>query len=119
MQDLIAKLLKVPLAGKLVGAQAIVVALCGVLVAALGLRPEGREGILLLAVAGLSGLPITIALVNLALRPLRQLEATAQRVSEGDYDARVPDTLLADRTITRVAKTFNTLLDRLTEVGAG
>jgi len=115
MQDLIAKLLKVPLAGKLVGAQAIVVALCGVLVAALGLRPAGPEGILLLAVAGLSGLPITIALVNIALRPLRQLEATARRVGEGDYDARVPDTLLADRTMMRVARTFNTLLDRLTE----
>ena len=115
MQAVVATLLKVPLAAKLVGAQALVVTICGVLVAVLGWRPVGREGILMLAVAGLSGLPITIALVNIALRPLRQLEATARRVSEGDYDARVPDTLLADRTITRVAKTFNTLLDRLTE----
>src|SRR5688500_10075169 len=78
MQAVVLALLQVPLAAKLVGAQALVVAMCGVLVAVLGLRPEGREGILLLAVAGLSGLPITIALVNLALRPLRQLEATAQ-----------------------------------------
>jgi two-component system NarL family sensor kinase len=109
----IANLLKFPLAAKLVGAQAIVVALCGALVMSLGWRPEGREELVLLAVAGMSGLPITIGLVALALRPLRQLEETALRFGQGEYDARVPDMLLADRSMARLAKTFNTLLDHV------
>ena len=111
----VSRILKVPLAAKLVGAQAIVVALCGVLVVSLGWRPEGREELLLLTVAGMSGLPVTISLVFLALRPLRQLEETARRVGNGDYKARVPETLLADRTMTRLSQTLNTLLDRITD----
>ena len=112
MPGLVAKLQKIPLAAKLVGAQAIVVALCGVFVVALGWRPEGRDELLLLTIAGMSGLPITIGLVALALRPLRQLEATARRFGEGDYNARVPD-MQTDRGVTRLANTFNALLDQV------
>ena len=112
---IVSRILKIPLAAKLVGAQAIVIALCGALVMALGWRPDGREELLLLALAGMSGLPVTISLVFLALRPLRQLEETARRVGNGDYEARVPETVLADRTITRLSQTLNTLLDRITD----
>jgi signal transduction histidine kinase len=112
---IVSRILKIPLAAKLVGAQAIVIALCGALVMSLGWRPDGREELLLLALAGMSGLPVTILLVSIALRPLHQLEETARRVGNGDYAARVPDMLLADRTMTRLSQTLNTLLDRITD----
>lgn len=111
---IVSRILKIPLAAKLVGAQAIVVALCGAVIMSLGWRPDGRDEFLILVVAGMSGLPVTISLVSLALRPLRQLEEVARRVGNGDYEARVPETALADRTITRLSQTLNTLLDRIT-----
>jgi signal transduction histidine kinase len=109
------RLLQVPLAAKLVGAQAIVLALCGGLVVSLGWRPHDAGEVALIAIAATAGLPITILLVELALRPLRQLEATAHRVGEGDYTARVPGSVLADRKMNRLAGTLNTLLDRVTD----
>lgn len=109
------RLLKLPLATKLVGAQVLVLALCTALALALGWRPAGRGEIVLLAFVASSGLPFTIGLVMLALRPLRQLEAIAHRIGGGDYTARVPESVLADRRMTRLSTTFNTLLDQLTD----
>jgi signal transduction histidine kinase len=109
------RLLKLPISAKLVGAQAVVLALCTGLALLLGWRPAGRGEIVLLMFVALSGLPIAIALVMLALRPLRQLEETALLVGEGDYSARTPETVLADRRMTRLSTTFNALLDQLTD----
>jgi signal transduction histidine kinase len=115
MRTAAVRLLTLPLAAKLVGAQVLMLALCASLALALGWRPVTRGEIVLLTIFAMSGLPITIGLVILALRPLRQLEATARQVGDGDYTARVPFTVLADRRMTRLAKTFNTLLEQLTE----
>jgi signal transduction histidine kinase len=109
------RLLKLPLTAKLIGAQAIVLALCASLAVALGWRPVDQGEVVLLVIFAMSGWPITIGLVILALRPLRQLEATARQVGDGDFSARVPYTVLADRRMMRLSTTFNTLLDQLTE----
>jgi signal transduction histidine kinase len=57
---------------------------------------------------------LNAALVWWALLPLRELEATASRVSQGDLDARVAEQRLADRDIARIGATLNRLLDGVT-----
>jgi signal transduction histidine kinase len=55
----------------------------------------------------------SLLLVWLALRPIAILEAAAERVSGGDFDARVPYSALADRKVTQLSVTLNRLLDRV------
>ena len=103
------RLLRVPLLGKLVGANV------GVLLLALvahWLRPDASANGEV-AVALLLSFVVTTFLVWLALRPIVELEATADRVAEGDYAARVPPSALADRDARRLADTMNRLLDRV------
>lgn len=57
---------------------------------------------------------LNAALVWWALLPLRELEATARRVSRGELDARVAQRRLADRDIARIGATLNQLLDGVT-----
>jgi signal transduction histidine kinase len=112
----IAALLAIPLAGKLAGASAVVVA------AAIGAafsvhrgapRDGGGSMLLVMLFALGTSILVNVALVLIALRPMRHLESTAERVSRGDLDARVPPSLLADRNIARVGRTFNRVLDEL------
>jgi signal transduction histidine kinase len=109
------RVLSVPLLGKLAGANLIIV-----LAALAGVAPERRLGVpgsavSILGIAlGLS-LVMNLVLVYVALRPLKDLEAAAARVSAGDMEARVAPSILADRDIARVGSTLNALLDRLTE----
>ena len=101
------RLLRVPLLGKLVGANA------GVLLLALGahwLRPDASATTELAVALSLS-FGVTTFLVWLALRPIVELEATAERVADGDFAARVPASPLADRDARRMAATINRLLD--------
>lgn len=102
-------LLRVPLLGKLVGANA------GVLLLALvghWFRPDATATAEV-AVALTLSFVVTTFLVWLALRPIVDLEATADRVADGDYTARVPESPLADRDAQRLADTMNRLLDRV------
>ena len=102
-------LLRVPLLGKLVGANA------GVLLFALAghwLRPDASATAEVAVALSLSFVATTF-LVWLALRPIVELEATADRVADGDFAARVPDSPLADRDAQRLADTMNRLLDRV------
>jgi signal transduction histidine kinase len=57
---------------------------------------------------------LNTTLVYWALLPLRALETTARRVSAGDLAARVPAAATADRDISRIGATLNTLLDNVT-----
>jgi signal transduction histidine kinase len=54
-----------------------------------------------------------VLLVRVALQPLQKLEETAERVSRGDVNARVPQSAVADRDMERVGRTLNQLLDNL------
>lgn len=103
------RLFRVPLLAKLVGANA------GVLLLALvghWLGPDASDT-MELAVAALLSIGVTTFLVWLALRPIVQLEATAGRVADGDFSARVPPSPLADRDAARLADTMNRLLERV------
>jgi len=74
-----------------------------------------REIVVLVGLALAMSVVVSLLLVQIALLPLRELEATARRVRDGDYSARVPRSPLADRDMARVGGTLNLLLDRLTE----
>jgi signal transduction histidine kinase len=106
-------LLRVPLAAKLAGANAVVVAVAAwaLLEHAAGRGGEGTLAVVALALV--AGIVVNWALVALALRPLRALEVTADRIWRGDLEARVAPSPLADANIARVGSTVNRLLDGL------
>ena len=110
----IERLLALPLAGKLAGASTlVVVAAVGAMLVVHVDIPRNGQTLLLTAAALVTSLAVNIALVCIALRPLHELEATAERVSRHELDARVPPSLLADRDMARVGRTFNRVLDDL------
>ena len=106
-------ILSIPLIGKLAGANTIIVAAAAIM--GVVLHAESGDGRLLLVLVGslVLALLVNLALVYVALRPLQELEETAARVWKGDFNARVPRSILADRNIERVGRTFNLLLDGL------
>jgi signal transduction histidine kinase len=110
----LARFLAVPLSAKLAGANATIViaALGAALVTHRGDAEDQKLLVLMVAALGLS-LVVSVGLVIAALRPLRCLEQTAERVSSGDLAARVLPSPLADRNIARVGRTFNRVLDDL------
>ncbi|HET7551563.1 MAG TPA: sensor histidine kinase [Gemmatimonadaceae bacterium] len=107
--------LGVPLLAKIAGANALIVIIA--IVISLGLHDLNRPGITLasvMMVALVLSLLVNLLLVQVALRPIRDLENTAHRVWGGDLEARVPPSLVADRDMVRVGRTVNLLLDALT-----
>jgi two-component system sensor histidine kinase UhpB len=106
---LVSTILRVPLLGKLLGANALIVV--GAILTHVVL-PASSTAIQLGVMLVLS-FAVTAVLVWLALRPIVQLEATATKVSEGDFSARVPDSALADRQIVQLSRTMNRLLERV------
>jgi len=102
-------ILRVPLLGKLLGANLAFVAAAFVAHEAFPSTPVVAQLGVTLAVSFVA----TAVLVWLALRPIAKLEAIAERVSEGDFAVRVPTSPLADRDMARLSCTVNRLLDRV------
>src|SRR6185503_11569169 len=102
--------LRVPLLGKVLGANLLLIAAA---VAGHFALPFATAAIQLSVLLCLS-FALTTALVWLALRPIAELEDTAHRVTAGDFSARVPMSVLADRDILSLSSTMNRLLDRVT-----
>lgn len=107
--------LRVPLAGKLAGANAIIVLAATAAAFAVHGGGAGDSRVLLILGLALGGsLVVNVTLVVIALRPLGDLEATAAKIWQGDLEARVPTSLLADAHLARIGGTLNVLLDGLT-----
>ncbi|HEX6313645.1 MAG TPA: ATP-binding protein [Gemmatimonadaceae bacterium] len=106
-------LLRLPITGKIAGANALI-ALAAVMVARfggiVGQAPK-LWAVLLISLA--VAMVVNCALVFVALRPLKDLEDTARRVWQGELDARVPPSIVADAGVQRVGNTLNLLLDGL------
>lgn len=102
-------ILRVPLLGKLVGANLVL------FVGTFALHElfPAASSTLQLAIPLVVGFVATTALVWLALRPVAELEATADRVARGDFTARVPASSVADRDILRLSTTINRVLSRV------
>lgn len=103
------RVLRVPLLGKILGANGVLMLASLVTHVALpGVNTTAQlAGVLVLSFA------VTAWLVWLALRPIAQLQIAAQRVSSGDFSVRVPESPLADRSVGRLSATVNRLLDRV------
>lgn len=100
--------LRVPLAAKLVGANLLVVAIL------LGARLRAGEPVTHLVLATfVAVIVVHLALIVVALRPIRDLETVADRVWRGDYRARVAESNIADDEVLRIGSMFNILLDGL------
>ena len=115
LMEVAARVLRVPLLGKLAGANVLIV-----LAALVGMAAEQQldvpgSAVSILGMALGVSLVVNLVLVYVALRPLKDLETAATRVSGGDMEARVAPSMLADRDIARVGLTLNALLDTLTE----
>lgn len=59
----------------------------------------------------LGGMALNALLIRTALSPLEALEKTARMVDEGDLDARVPPSPLADGATVKLVRLFNRMLD--------
>ena len=104
--------LGVPLAAKLAGASLLVAAAGTGAVLAAERAGLARPGALLAAAAAcLVALLVSFALLHLALRPVAELQRTAERVWRGDLSARVAPSPLADPALQRVGDTLNRVLD--------
>lgn len=111
----LARILGVNLSAKIVGANALIAA--GAVAASQivgGGDLHDARILAILAGAVVGSLIVNTVLVSLALRPLSDLEATAQKILKGDISARVPDSPLADSDVRRVGGAINILLDQLT-----
>lgn len=110
----IARLLRFPLRGKILVANAAIVA------AVLGLAwiahptdvefPTGLFVTIALAALATTVL-VNLAILRIALRPLRRLQETAARLRSGDLQARAPLSSLADRRTRELIEAFNETLD--------
>ncbi|HEY0971229.1 MAG TPA: sensor histidine kinase [Gemmatimonadales bacterium] len=112
------RLLAVPLGWKLLGKDVLVGILTAAAVVAVydaGLSTGKTISALVAVVAAAVciSLLLSAALSFVALRPVEEVENTAERVWRGDFGARVPPSLLADRDMARVGNTFNLLLDSI------
>ncbi len=106
------RVFRVPLSGKLLGAN-LLVALIALAALFIAHAPEGdvTETLLVPILAVLFSIGANIALVTVALRPLRELERTAQRVWAGDLSVRARPTHTEDPDLGRVRSAINLLLD--------
>lgn len=109
VQRLLAPALRVPLLLKLLGANAVLLAAALV---AHEVWPDTSMLAQLWIVMGLSFV-VSAFFVWLALRPLNDLEHTADLVSHGDFTARVPASPIADRNMLKLSATVNRLLERV------
>jgi two-component system, NarL family, sensor histidine kinase UhpB len=114
------RLLRLSLFYKVLVANAAIVLSFSLLATLAVARIQGAEaavGILLsLAVAAaLVSVAVNALIIQLALEPLRVLKATADRIQEGDLEARVPPSRLADPDMERVTAATNGMLDRLAD----
>lgn len=119
-EGLRARLLAVPLFYKILIANAVIVLFFSLTATWLAVHLVGTQADLiaigLIAVAGAAvSLAVNAVIIQLALDPLRLLKETAERVQEGDLDARVPLSPLADLEMQRLTLATNAMLDRLLE----
>ena len=115
-----ARLLGVPLFYKILIANAVIVLVFSLLSIWLAMRVVwagmGTGPLWAWAAAGATiSVGVNALIIQLALEPLRLLKQTADRVQDGDLDARVPYSALADRETARLMAATNGMLERTSE----
>ncbi|MEO8580329.1 MAG: histidine kinase [Gemmatimonadales bacterium] len=107
-------ILAVPLEVKVLGANLVIVAITTLaLLIPLSDGSQRLQALLIVFVALGIGAGVNYLLIRLALRPIKNLEQIARRVSEGRVGERVPPSLIADSDLAHLAATINEMLDSL------
>ena len=114
------RLLGVPLFYKILVANAAIVLVFSVLAIWLALRAvwsgAGTGPLWVWAAAGvIISIGVNALIIQLALEPMRLLKQMADRVQDGDLDARLPYSVLADRETARLMAAINGMLDRMSD----
>jgi len=99
---------------KLAGANALIVVVAWT-AAWLDQRGGDSHLLIVLAVALAAGMVVNLVLLIIALRPIKDLEATAARVWKGDLGARVPWSAVADPGIERLSVALNLMIETLSQ----
>ena len=111
MSTVLRRLLSIPLAWKVAGAN-LLIALAAVAAEMWGHLPASPGSASLITAAAIAAaMVVNFIIVRIAFVPLHSLEATVARVADGDFDARVPRSTFADRDMLRVGAMVNVLLD--------
>ena len=108
----IRRVLRIPLVMKVMGANAVIVAVALVLVGS-GLWGDDQGQLMVLLVALGLACAVNLLLVRLALSPIGELERVSTRVSRGDFGVRATPSLVSDPQIIHLTDTVNCLLDSL------
>jgi len=106
---LLSKLLRVPLLAKIMGANVLLLVSLLIIHEFYPTAPLAAQ----LVVVMVLSVVISGTLAWLALRPIAALELAAERVSAGDFTARVQQSPLADRDMLKLSGTMNRLLERV------
>ena len=107
-------ILGVPLEQKVLGANLVVLAIAlGLLFSPLNGGAIRWTDTTVLFAALTVGTMASYALIRIALRPVKELERIARKVSLGRVSERVPTSLVADPDLALLARTMNEMLDNL------
>jgi signal transduction histidine kinase len=112
MRASVDRVLRVPLVGKLIGANVVIVAAAVLAHTLASSGSRNLDMVIVVTALGVASL-FNFLLVRLALRPIEELEELAERVSAGDFDARGVTSPFADAELARLGVTVNVLLDSL------
>jgi two-component system, NarL family, sensor histidine kinase UhpB len=104
------RILAFPLSGKIVGANALLIAAGAGYLAVVGGSSE-RGTTTAMAVVVLLASIVNVMLVRIALQPIKDLTGLANRVSRGDFRSRSTISPFADAKLHTLAVTVNSLLD--------
>ncbi len=120
---LVDRFLAVPLFYKILVANAAIVLVFSLLATWLSVQLARRDAAVLPIVAVVVGgavvsVAVNAVIIQLALDPLRLLKRTADEVEQGDIDARVPSSPLADVEMQQLTVATNAMLDRLADYRA-
>jgi two-component system sensor histidine kinase UhpB len=104
--------LGVPLVGKIIGANVIIIA-AGFAYEAIAGGPVERATLVAMTVVMLAASIANVALIRLALKPVKELATLAAQVSAGDFSARAKPSPFGDEQLGTLGATINSLLDSL------
>ncbi len=108
----IRRVLRIPLVMKVMGANAVIVAMALALVGR-GLWGDDQGQLMVVLVALAVACGVNLLLVRLALSPIDELARMSERVSHGEFGARATPSLVADPQLVHLTDTVNSLLDSL------
>ena len=109
---LVDRILGVPLVNKIIGANAIIIAV-GIAYEAIASGPAERASVIAMAIVMIAASVVNVVLVRIALKPVKELVVLAEKVSGGNFNARGTPSPFADEELSALGATINSLLDSL------